>query len=55
MEAIDCGDEVAHWLDTVLGKSGLRLLYHSDAMRKRRCDILDTPWHQMSRPQDQVV
>ena len=54
MEAIDCGDQVADWLSKVLKKDGLRLVYHAEQMRKRRCDMLDTPWHKMSKPHDQV-
>ncbi|KAK2141920.1 hypothetical protein LSH36_1017g00010 [Paralvinella palmiformis] len=39
LEAVDCGDEVAGWLSKVLQRDGLRLVYHAEHMRKRRCDV----------------
>lgn len=28
-ETLDCGDDVGKWLDDFLGKTGLRVVYHS--------------------------
>ena len=36
IEGVDCGDEVAYWLDTVLGCQGYRLLQQSSRIRRKQ-------------------
>jgi len=55
IEAFDCGDEAAEWIDSFLGKKGFRIVYHSDNMTRRRCDAGPTRWHKNAKTTDKVA
>jgi len=54
VEAVDCGEAAANWIDKYLDASGLRILYHADSMARRRCDVGASLWHKSAKPEDQV-
>ena len=59
IDAIDCGDESATWLNSYLGSressDGYRLIFHQSDLSNRRCDEGSTRWHKKARPEDQVL
>jgi hypothetical protein len=59
LSGIDCGDEAADWIDSVLNKRGHRILHHIDELPRRLtsdgASTFKRSFYLDARPEDKVT